>query len=442
MNFFVLGVNHKTAPVAVRERFALSKERAAEALRRLTARADVSEALLIATCNRTEILACGVDEHCNLRAFVHEFFGLQDFADERWLFDCHGREAVRHVFRLASSLDSMVVGEAQILGQLKQAYAAARAQGAVRAQLDHLLTRAFAAAKKVRRQTRIAASAVSVASVAVELAGKIFGSLNDKAVFLVGAGPMCELAARHFLAHGAKKIYVANRTYARAVALAAKFNGEAVAFERLYEAVPRADIVLSSTGAPQAIFRREHGAQFLRARRNRPMFFIDIAMPRDVAPEVNELEGIFVYNLDDLQQVAATHLGGRRQEAARAELIVAEEVRRFEQRLRTAQVVPTIVGLQQQLEAVRQAELARVRGRLGRLTAEQEMAIETLTRGIVNKILHVPITALKAATGSANSAAPVVEAVSQLFNLSPENGATSDADVMSSDAAGMVEPQK
>ena len=229
----------------------------------------------------------------------------------KYLYEYRERDAIRHVFRVASSLDSMVVGEPQILGQVKEAYATARAVGAVDSQLDALFSRAFAVAKRVRTETAIATSAVSIASVAVDLAKKIFGNLEGKSVYLVGAGKMCELAARHLLAHGARKIYVGNRTYERAAALAKKFNGEAIPFEQLYDTVDRADIVISSTGAPHTIFRKEHGEKFLSRRRNRPMFFIDIAVPRDVDPEMNKLDGIFVYDIDDLQQVVASHISDR-----------------------------------------------------------------------------------------------------------------------------------
>jgi len=274
-------------------------------------------------------------------------------------------------------------------------------------------------AKKVRNETTIASSSVSIASVAVELAEKIFGSLTGKSVYLVGAGKMCELAARHLIAHGAKKIYVGNRTFDRAVNLAEKFNGEAIPFERLYDTVPWADIIISSTGAPHAIFRKEHGEKFLQIRKNRPMFFIDIAVPRDIDPALNDLDGIFVYNIDDLQQVRQSHMGDRQKEAVRAESMVDEEVRRFEARAQTAEVVPTIVSLQQHLENLRQAELDRVRGRLGELTPEQEMAVETLTRGIINKIMHTPITTLKSAARDPESTT-VIDVVRKLFNLQTE----------------------
>jgi glutamyl-tRNA reductase len=272
-------------------------------------------------------------------------------------------------------------------------------------------------AKKVRSETEIANSSVSVASVAVELAEKIFGTLKGKAVYLVGAGKMCELAARHLIAHGATKIYVSNRTHERAVALAQKFNGEAIPFEQLYESVPKADIIISSTGAPHTIFRKEHGERFLSLRKNRPMFFIDIAVPRDVDAGLNDLDGIFVYDVDDLQQVVQSHMGDRRREATRAEALVQEEVTKFEQRLQQADVVPTIVSLQEHLETIRSAEIDRLRGRLGDLSPEQELAVDALTKSIINKIMHTPITTLKSAARQGEQVTTVVDIVRKIFNL-------------------------
>jgi glutamyl-tRNA reductase len=318
----------------------------------------------------------------------------------------------------------MVVGEPQILGQVKEAYATARAVGAVHSQLDLLLTRAFAVAKRVRSETAVGSSAVSVASVAVELAKKIFGNLHGKNVFLVGAGKMSELAARHLIAHGAASIFVANRTYDRAIRLAQKFDGQAIEFSRLYDTCDRGDIVISSTGSPHAIFRREHGELFLSRRKNRPMFFIDIAVPRDVDPEMNKVDGIFVYDIDDLQQAVSSHVADRRKEAERAEAIIASEVERFQSRLQTLDVVPTIVSLQDHLETIRQAEIDRVRGRLGPLSPDQELAVEALTRGIVNKIMHTPISTLKTAARE-SEATTVVDLVRRLFNLQEKKAAKS-----------------
>jgi len=416
MNFHLIGVNHNTAPVEVRERLALSESRLPEVCKKLAQHPGVEEGFVLSTCNRVELLAHTKNGSADLRGFVRDFFQLDGNELDRYLYEYREREAIQHVFRVTSSLDSMVVGEPQILGQVKEAYAVARAVGAVHSQLDSLLTRAFAVAKRVRTETAVGSSAVSVASVAVELAKKIFGSLQGKHVYLVGAGKMSELAARHLLAHGAASIFVANRTYDRAVRLAEKFNGQAIAFEQLYETCDKADIVITSTGAPHAIFRREHGEIFLSRRRNRPMFFIDIAVPRDVDPSLNKVDGIFVYDIDDLQQAVSSHVADRRKEAEKAETIVAGEVDRFQARLQTLDVVPTIVSLQDHLETIRQAEIDRVRGRLGPLSPDQELAVEALTRGIVNKIMHTPISTLKTAARDAE-ATTVVDVVRRLFNL-------------------------
>ena len=313
------------------------------------------------------------------------------------LYQHRDQEAVRHLFRVAASLDSMVVGEPQILGQVKEAFAVARASGTVGGELEHLLQSAFAAAKRVRSETEIGSNSVSIASVAVELARKIFGSLSGRTVFLVGAGKMSELAARHLVQQGAGAILVTNRTLERARQLAEPFNGRVIPFEELYETATQADIVISSTGAPHPIFRREHGQAFMHKRRNRPMVFIDIAVPRDVDPAVNQIEGIFVYDIDDLQQLAAAHMAERSREAGDAEALIGAEVERFHQRRRTVNVAPAIVTLQQQGEEIRQGELRRIHARLGSLTPEQLAAVEALTRGMVNKFLHPPMQALKQA---------------------------------------------
>jgi len=424
MTFQLIGVNHKTAPVEVRERLAIPESRLPEALKLFTQFPGVDEGMILSTCNRVELLARTKNGGADLKGFLGDFFQMDHSVMDPHLYEYREKDAIRHLFRVASSLDSMVVGEAQILGQVKEAYATARAVGALQSQLDLLLTRAFAVAKRVRTETAVGSSAVSVASVAVELAKKIFGTLNGKSVYLVGAGKMTELAARHLLAHGAASIFVANRTYDRAIRMAQKFNGQAIEFSRLYDTCDRADIVITSTGAPHAIFRREHGEQFLSRRKNRPMFFIDIAVPRDVDEEMNKLDGIFVYDIDDLQQAVASHTADRKKEAERADAIIDSEVDRFQARLQTLDVVPTIVSLQDHLETIRQAEIDRVRGRLGQLTPEQELAVETLTRGIVNKIMHTPVTTLKSAARDAE-ATTVVEIVRRIFNLQEKKAARS-----------------
>ncbi len=419
MTFNLLGVNHRTAPVEVRERLAIPESRLPEATRKLVEFPGVVECVILSTCNRVELLArgSGSGAQADLRGFIHEYFQIDPIPLQPHLYEYRERDAIRHIFRVASSLDSMVVGEPQILGQVKESYAAARSVGALNSHLDVLLRRAFTVAKKVRTETAIGASSVSIASVAVDLARKIFGSLQGKTVFLVGAGKMSELAARHLMTNGAGSIFVSNRTYERAVALAAKFSGEAVRFDDLYSTVDRADIVITSTGSPTAIFRKEHGEQFLHRRKNRPMFFIDIAVPRDVDAAVNTLDGMFVYDIDDLQSVLQSHVADRRREADRAEALVEEEVKRFEERLKTLDVTPTIVSLQETLETLRQAEIDRFRGRLGKLSPEQEAAVDLLTQGIVNKILHAPIRHLKTEAKD-SEATTVIETIRRLFNLS------------------------
>jgi glutamyl-tRNA reductase len=409
----LLGINHNTAPIEVRERLAIPSSRLADATRTLLHQPGIREGLILSTCNRVELLTLQDDtgEAANtqpqttadLLRFLHEYFAVPPHDIQPHLYEHRDREAVRHLFRVASSLDSMVVGEPQILGQVKESYTIAREVGAVSTQLDSLLQRTFTVAKKIRTETQIGSSSVSIASVAVDLAKKIFGSLQGKTVLIVGAGKMSELAARHLIEHGATSILVANRTEARAQKIAADFasstvHTEAIPFDTLYEQTPRADIVITSTGAPQKIFGRSHGRQFLHSRRNRPMFFIDIAVPRDVDPRMNEVEGCFVYDIDDLQQVATANLADRSREAAAAETIVSREVEKYHERLQSRDAVPAILALQQNAEAIREAELARSAKRLASLTPEQREAVESLTRSLTAKLLHPQLTALREST--------------------------------------------
>jgi len=415
MKLQLLGVNHKSAPVAVRERFAIPEWRLEEATRRLLEHPEVAECVVFSTCNRVEFAACS-ESGADLHAFVREYLGAETAHARQNLYEYAGDDVVRHVFRVAASLDSMVVGEPQILGQVKQSYSVGKAVGSIHGNLDALLTRAFAVAKRVRTETAIGSSAVSVASVAVELAKKIFGSLQGRNVYVVGAGKMSELAARHLRSHGADTIFVSNRTHERAQQIAEKVGGSAIHFDRLYETADQADIVITSTGAPHAIFRREHGEQFMHRRKNRPMFFIDIAVPRDVDAAMSQVDGIFVYDIDDLQQVVEAHVSDRGREAQRAEAMIEEEVLRFRRRMQSLDAVPTILALQDRVEHIRQAEIERLRGKLGLLTSEQEHAIEILTRGLVNKILHPPISALKNVSGS-EELSTVAETLRNLFGI-------------------------
>ena len=398
----LLGINHNTAPIEVRERFAIPASRLAEATRSLVHQPGIREGLILSTCNRVELLTLQDDAPAppDLHRFLHEYFAVPPATLQPHLYEHRDREAVRHLFRVASSLDSMIVGEPQILGQVKQSYAVAREVGAVSTILESLLQRTFTVAKKVRTETHIGSSSVSIASVAVDLARKIFGSLEGKTVLMVGAGKMSELAVRHLIQEGAASILVSNRTAAGAERIAAQFLSSTITtgvipFEQLYEQADRADIVISSTGSPKNIFTPAHGQRFLERRRNRPMFFIDIAVPRDVDPRMNEVEGCFVYDIDDLQQVAAAAIADRSREAEAAEIIITDEVAKYHQRLESRVNVPAILALQQNAEAIREAELARAAKRLSDLTPAQQAAVESLTKSLTAKLLHPQLTALR-----------------------------------------------
>jgi glutamyl-tRNA reductase len=414
-NLSLVGLNHRTAPVALREKVAFPENALAAALAQLKEQAGVREAYILSTCNRVEIVVSGhqdVELTERLPIFLSNYHGLPLEEMEPHLYTHEERQAVRHIFRVAASLDSMMVGEPQILGQVRSAYAAARAAGSIGGPLDEVMVRAIRVARKVRNETGIARSAVSISFAAVELARKIFGELKGKTVMLIGAGKMAELAAHHLRDNGASMLLVANRNAERSAQLAAKYQGEAVPFEDLLEQMSRADIVISSTGASSFLVRKQDGQPILSRRRNRPMFFVDIAVPRDIDPELNKVDNIFVYDIDDLQEVIQSNLKEREHEAQLGEQIVEKEVEHFLERMRTLEVVPTIVSLQSRLEEIRHGEIERLRGKLGSLTPEQEAAIEQITRGIVNKVAHPTIAQLKS-----NPELGMVDAVRRLFNL-------------------------
>ncbi len=401
----LVGVNHTTAPIAVRERLAIPSDRLAEATRTLAHEPGIREAMILSTCNRVELLTvCDFGTAPPLLTpvrFLHRFLDLSSAEVEPHLYQFRERDAVRHLFRVASSLDSMVVGEPQILGQVKQSFAVAREVGAVKSTLDPLLQRAFSVAKRVRTETQIGAATVSVASVAADLARKIFGTLKGKTVLLVGAGKMSDLAARHLIQQGANTLLVSNRTETRAEKIADTLRTPAITtgvipFEQLYEQAHRADIVITSTGAGQ-VFTPTDARALLARRRNRPIFFIDIAVPRDVDPEVNRVEGCFVYDIDDLQQVAQENRAGRNREAEAAEQIISLEVARYADRLNQTPATEAIKQRLAEAEATRQNELARSLARLQAepLTPAQKAAVDTLTRSLTAKLLHREIAALR-----------------------------------------------
>jgi glutamyl-tRNA reductase len=405
MRFLVTGLNHKTAPIELRERLAIARDALPATTQALLAEPGVQEAMILSTCNRVELLVSHNGREPHLPEFLAEHFSVDLQALEPHLYRYQDDDAVRHMFRVAASLDSMVVGEAQILGQVKQSWTTAREIGAIRGPLDKLLQGAFSAAKRVRTETEIGSSSVSIASVAVDLARRIFGSLEGKRILIVGAGKMSELAARHLIENGADSIRVANRTWDRALRVAEQFLGEAIRFEDLHARAHEADILITSTGSSEHIFGVEHAQEMLRRRKNQPVFVIDIAVPRDVDPQVNRLEGMFLYDIDDLQSVAASNLVDRGREAERAEAIIAEETERFRRRIRTIDIAPAIVQVQDTAEELRQAELHRQRQLLQSLAPEQQEAVEALTRGLMNKFLHLPLQAMKAAARDGDAAA-------------------------------------
>jgi glutamyl-tRNA reductase len=423
MKLVLAGLNHRTAPVDLRERLAFRTEEIPAALEDLQARG-IKEALILSTCNRVEILAVVEASH-EPEVLAESMLSARQLPIDLvrphlYLFE--DRDAMRHVFRVASSLDSMIVGEPQILGQLKQAYAQARDQGAIGTHLDTILTRAFNVAKRIRTETEIGQNAVSVSYAAVELAREIFGSLRRKRVLVVGAGKMSEAAARDLLRAGAAEIVITNRTPAKAEALARLFRGEVLAYDLLPHRLAEVDIVITSSSAPGYVLEREAVRRAIEARKNEPMFLIDIAVPRNIDPEVNRIEHAFLYDIDDLQNIATRNLRLRREVAEQAESIVAEEVTRLEAKLRERDVTPTIVSLQAELESIRQEVLERFRPRFGALTVEQEETLEALTRGIINKVAHGPISEIRrhAAAqkpGEETHQGEVVSAVRRMFRL-------------------------
>jgi glutamyl-tRNA reductase len=419
MKLLTTGVSHKTAPVEVRECLAFRDEALPAALADLKRRDGVAEALILSTCNRVEVTVTtedSADPQAIVDSFLADHKAVSPHTIGPHLYRHEGRDAIHHLFRVASSLDSMVVGEPQILGQLKAAYAAAKDSGAVCGWLEGLLTRAFSVAKRVRSETGIGQMAVSVSYAAVELARKIFGSLANRTVMIAGAGKMSELAARHLRSSGASHVFVTNRTHERAIEMAALFQGTPVEYTRFVAMLPEVDILIASSGAPHYIVHKDEMQRVIAARRNKPMFLIDIAVPRNIEPSVNEIDNVFLYDIDDLQEVVNANLRERMKAAERAEELVAEEVERTMARLKVAEVTPTIVGLQEQLEQIRAGEIEKTRRKYGPFTPEQEQAIEALTRGIVNKIAHGPISEIRN-HASHPDGAHVIAAIRKAFHL-------------------------
>jgi glutamyl-tRNA reductase len=418
MQLAIVGLSHKTAPVEIRERLAFNGDLVRTALTSLVSRQHVSEAMILSTCNRVEVVAESADDRL-IREFLCDFHRIPHDDLSQHLYSYRNAEAIRHVFRVASSLDSMMLGEPQILGQVKEAYRIASDAGTVGMHLSALMNRAFAVAKKVRSETGISQSAVSVSYAAVELARKIFGNLSGKVVMIIGASKMGELAAKHLKRAGVSSVLVTNRTFEKAVEMAQVFEGAAIPFEHFTDHIDRADIIISSTGAPHFIINRPLAEQIIHRRKNKPMFFIDIAVPRDIDPTVNEIDNAFLYDIDDLQQVIDSNVKERLKEASRAEEIVDTEVQAFCSKLQSREVVPTIVQLRDTLEKLRRDEIERNRRHLKDLSPDQQAAIDQITQSLVNKILHHPIAHLKQMAHDPDGP-DVAALVRKIFNIKPQ----------------------
>jgi len=392
----LIGINHRTAAVEVREKFALTNFCSPETWA-IPNGDGLRESLILSTCNRVEVLVVGDGDKARRRALEYWAAARGRTVEELepYLYQYRNDEAIRHLFSVASSLDSLVLGEPQILGQLKAAYAKARECNSTGTILNRLLHKAFSVAKRVRTETGVASSAVSISYAAVELAKRIFDDMSQHEALIIGAGEMAELAAMHLVQSGVRRVRVSNRTYAKAEELAASLGGEAVPFDQLFEQLVHTDIVISSTGAPDAIIRENDMRDVLRKRKNRPMFLIDIAMPRDIDPSVNTLDNIYLYDIDDLKEVVEENLAGRREEAVKARAIVDEETESFRQWIDSLALQPTIVALGERGQRIMEEELAKTLHRLGDVDDATREALEVMAQSLIRRFNHDPIAFLK-----------------------------------------------
>ena len=398
MKILVIGLNHKTADVEIRERLAFNGPKLEEGIFGLREIPEVKEVALLSTCNRAEIYSCVDDSYSaseNIKKFLSDFHGMQRNDFEKALYVITDSDAVRHVLRVASSLDSMVVGEPQILGQIKDTFDFALSKKTTGVLLNRLMKKAISTAKRVRTETRIAENAVSISFAAVELAKKIFTDLSGKSFMLLGAGEMAELAARHLVGNGVTDVKVVNRTYDRGCELAKEFNGKPVRFEDFLQELANTDIIICSTGAPTYVLYKEQMQKVLKERKHRPVFIIDISVPRNIDPEINKIDGVYLYDVDDLQGVVETNMLERKKEAERAEKIIDEEVEKFLKWMSSLDSVPTIVALRQKAEEVKTEEFEKFKNKFPELDDEKIKAVEYLATAIINKLIHPPTVALK-----------------------------------------------
>jgi len=426
MNLVLVGVNHKTAPVELREKLGCLFPEIGDAYRLLKSLPAVQEVLFYTTCNRVEVLCVSeaYDEAVGeLREFLSRHPDLAPEVLDRCLYVWQDLEAVQHFFRVAASLDALVVGEPQILGQIKAAYRQAVEHRATGAILNRLLHKTFAVAKKVRTETGIGDHAVSVSYAAVSLGRKIFGDYRGKTVLMIGAGEMAELALEHLKGQGVARIVVANRTLERGLKLAQRFHGEAVSLEELETQLLGADIIISSTGSPHYLLTCEQVKSAMRRRKQRPLFLIDIAVPRDLDPKINDLDNVYLYNIDDLKLVVEHNRQKRREEAVKAERLIQAEALKFMDWLASLAVYPTIIALREKAERICQAELKKTLSHLGNVSPEQRQALEVLLQSTTQKLLHDPIMFLKR-NHDRKRAHLELDLVRRLFNLNSETSDT------------------
>ena len=418
-NLVLVGVNHKTTPVEIREKLAFNQDKLEASLGELVSSPEIIENIILSTCNRVEIYARveNTDRGIQLlQDFICDYHSISRGNLDQYFYSCCDNQAVEHLFRVSSSLDSMVLGEAQILGQVKDAYSTARSFSSTGMVLNQLFEKAFNVAKKVREETGISERGVSISSAAVELAKKIFEDLENHSVMLVGTGEMAELAAKHLISYGVKTVYVASRTYDRAAALAQTLNGCALGFEEFKEEMYKADIIITSTAAPTFIIQKAMMEKAIQKRKNKPIFLIDIAVPRDIAPEVNELENVYLYDIDDLQNVVNANMEERQKEAENAMEIVKHEVTKFNNWFSTLDAVPTIVEMRNRAEDMRKIEVEKNLKSMDHLSSDDKESIHLLTQSIVNKILHKPTINLKKKTQSQDGHV-YLKAIRHLFHL-------------------------
>jgi len=421
MHLTLVGLSHKTAPIEIREKLTFPAHVQPQALSALTRTDEIAEAVILSTCNRTEVYAVSATEAGTdaVIDFLCDFHDLDRHELARYLYVVEGHAVVKHLFRVVSSLDSMVVGEAQVLHQVKEAYDFSCESGASQRLFHRLFRQSFEVGKRVRTETAIGESAVSISYAAVELAKKVFDTLEGRTILVVGAGKMSELTAKHLVSQGVRSVLVANRTYERAVELADKFEGTAIPYDQLFERMREADIVISSTSAPGYVIGKHEVAAVMKGRRS-PLFLIDIALPRDVDPFVNDLSNAFVYDIDDLNGVVNSNLEERMREARRAEVIIEEEIATFEAWIESLSVEPTIAAIRTGTESMRQDELAKAVKRLGGLSEAEISTIEMMSHAIVNKMLHAPTAVLKSAATEKDGYV-LVEAARRLYGLDSDH---------------------